>query len=365
MCRSVTTKILLVTEASWVSLVEHVIWPVTVLVLVLALRRQIGEFLSTVGGRIKQVSVMSVTIELAVATEMVPSWRGTGGEDVRGLVAAQDVNDAYFDTLRQSLWSPGTADFFVVDLKSDGQKEWLTSRLYLFTYMLSRMKGVRSIVFTATRGDMGRSFLGVARTEELLNALAAAEPWLRLARLQVEAGRPPVLIESSQPTSPAVPVAPPAVPVAPPANAPVLQDIDEWWRSMRANLLPTDPLHLSKQFLEHIQWVQPVGAADPEAGWLQLPDAPGQVPDAPGQVNAWEHATWITASDLTDGLLRDAVQPDSYVLDDRSWSADGRVRAVARAPGDFIAVLGPSRRFQRLIDRRSLLEALGAAAVKP
>ena len=85
MCRSVTTKILLVTEASWVSLVEHVIWPVTVLVLVLALRRQIGEFLSTVGGRIKQVSVMSVTIELAVATEMVPSWRGTGGEDVRGL----------------------------------------------------------------------------------------------------------------------------------------------------------------------------------------------------------------------------------------------------------------------------------------
>ena len=79
------------TEISWVSLVGHLIWPVTVLVLVLVLRRQIGDFLSDIGGRIKQVSVMSVTIELAVATETVPSWRGMGGEDVRGLVAAQQV----------------------------------------------------------------------------------------------------------------------------------------------------------------------------------------------------------------------------------------------------------------------------------
>ena len=253
----------------------------------------------------------------------------------------------------------------MVDLKSDGQKEWLTSRLYLFTYMLSRMKGVRSIVFTATRGDMGRSFLGVARTEELLNALAAAEPWLRLARLQVEAGRPPVLIESSQPTSPAVPVAPRLY------RSP-LRPTPRFFKTSTSGGEACERTYFQRTHctFRSSSWSTSNGSSPwalrtRKAGWLQLPDAPGQVPDAPGQVNAWEHATWITASDLTDGLLRDAVQPDSYVLDDRSWSADGRVRAVARAPGDFIAVLGPSRRFQRLIDRRSLLEALGAAAVKP
>ena len=180
------------TESSWVSLVEHAIWPVTLLVIVVVLRRQIGDFLSAIGGRITQVSVMSVTIDLAVATEAVPPWQGIGGEDVRGLVVAQQVNDSYFNTLRQSLQVPGTADFFVVDLKSDGRKEWLTSRLYLFTYVLSRMKGVRAIVFTATRGDVARSFLGIAGTEELLRMLAAAEPWLQVARLQVEADRPGV-----------------------------------------------------------------------------------------------------------------------------------------------------------------------------
>ena len=179
-------------ESSWVSLVEYAIWPVTLLVIVFVLRRQIGDFLSAISGRITQVSVMSVTIDLAVATETVPPWQGIGGEDVRGLVAAQQVNDSYFNTLRQSLQIPGTADFFVVDLKSDGREEWLTSRLYLFTYVLSRMKGVRSIVFTATRGDVARSFLGIAGTEELLRTLAAAEPWLHVTRSQVEASRPSV-----------------------------------------------------------------------------------------------------------------------------------------------------------------------------
>jgi hypothetical protein len=54
------------------------------------------------------------------------------------------------------------ADFFVVDLKGDGRLEWLTSRLYLFTYLLHRLKGVRSVVFTATRGDIAGSYLGTA-----------------------------------------------------------------------------------------------------------------------------------------------------------------------------------------------------------
>ena len=337
------------TQSNWVSLVEYIIWPVTLLVVVVVLRRQIGDFLSAIGGRITQVSVMSVTIDLAVATETAPPWQGIGGEDVRGLIVAQQVNDSYFDTLRQSLRVPGTADFFVVDLKSDGRKEWLTSRLYLFTYVLSRMKGVRSIVFTATRGDVARSFLGVAGTEELLRALAAAEPWLRLARLQVEAKQVGALPTAAIPPQPPLPA---ALPAAPP-NVTIPMDIEEWWHSMGA-----DPLYISQQFLTQVQWIQPAGTPDPDGDWLQLPDVPGQA-------KTWEHATWITATDLTDGMLRDAVQTDGYVLDDRSWSAVERTRAVAQAPGDFVALLGPSRRFERLVDRRSLLEEMGIAAVRP
>ena len=101
-----------------------------------------------------------------------------------------------------------------------------------------------------------------------------------------------------------------------------------------------------------------MGADDPGAGWLRLPDTPGRD-------TTWEHATWITAADLTDGMLREAVQPDGYVLDDSSWSAEDRTRAVVRARGDFVALLSPTRRFERLVDRRSLLVALGASTVDP
>src|SRR5438067_10780432 len=122
------------TADNWVSLITHIVWPVAVVAMAIVLRRQVGDFLVSLGARITKVSVMSVSIELAAATEATPPWRGAGGEDVRGLVAAQLVNDSYFDTLRQSLAAPGTADYFVVDLKRDGSHEWLTSRLYLFAY---------------------------------------------------------------------------------------------------------------------------------------------------------------------------------------------------------------------------------------
>jgi hypothetical protein len=38
---------------------------------------------------------------------------------------------------------------------------------------------------------------------------------------------------------------------------------------------------------------------------------------------------------------------------------------VAAARGEFVALLSPSRRFERLVDRRALLEDLGKSSVEP
>lgn len=299
------------------------------------------------------MSVAEVTIELAEVTEEVLSWRGKGGILVRGLVAAQDVNDSYFDTLRQSLMTPGTADYFVVDLRSDGRKEWLTSRLYMFTYLLSRLKDVRSVVFIATRGDIRGHYLGVASCQELLQALTAAEPWLRIARFHVERDLVHQLAETAASTRQPYP-----------DDLWVPPDLEDRWEELRTagarvpNQYHEGPLRIAQQFLQHIQWVQPAGTADPGPTWLRLPDRLGQG-------TTWEHATWITSSDLTDGILRDAVQGDSSLPDDRSWSAEEKVQKAAQARGDFLALLGPDNRFERLVDRRKLLEELGEATVKP
>ena len=285
---------------------------------------------------------MSVSVELATARPADPPWRGIGGDDVRGLVVAQQVNDSYFLTLREALRASGSAEYFIVDLRSDGD-EWLTTRLYLFSYLLSRLKGVRMVVFVATREDVARSFLAVAPVDAVTRALAAAQPWLRQARFEAEAnhlGRLP-----NPPTPPMAPV--------PGASAPtVLPDADEWWAGVRAGSIYVDPLQVAQQFLERVQGQQQPDTRDPEAGWLRLPEQPGRA-------TTWEHATWLRSVDLTDGLLREVVQPEWFLVDDRSWTTEERVRAVAAAPGEFVALLTQSRRFDRLVDRRSLLATVG------
>jgi hypothetical protein len=335
------------TADNWVSLVEYVVWPIAVVVVVLVLRRQIGAFLDAVGGRITKVSVMSVSIDLAMATEVDPPWRARTGEDVRGLVAAGMVNDSYFDTLRQSLALPDDADYFVADLKRDGSHQWLTSRLYLFGYLLSRVKGVRCVVFTATRGDVSRSYLGVADVEDLLRLLGDAEPWLRAARIRADehfAGR----LADPPSTTPGVSgPAPPADPWVPPL-------VDDWWRTQRANPYSPDGLGWAQHFLSSVQWLAPEGSASPD-GWLALPPAPGTAP-------TWEHAEWVGAADLVDGRLAAALRADNYVANDRSWSAEERTRRVTQAGGNFVALIAADRRFDQLIDRVALLEKLGETA---
>lgn len=339
-------------SSSWIDLVGHLAWPVTILVLGVVLRGQIGEFLGAIAGRITGVSVFAVSFELDVATEASPPWQSRHADaDVRGLVIAQDVNDSYFDSLRQTLISPGTADFMVVDLKSDGRQEWLTSRLYLFTYLLSRMKGIKAVVFVATRGDTSRTFLGIVHAAELVRVLGQQDGRLRLARLQAEAEQVGRLVDDGPPgTDP--------VRVPPTVEAAVPLDVDQWWSEVAAGRVFVDPLSVAQRFLTRMQWEPPPPVPPVPTGWLQLPDAPGRPV-------TWEHASWVTASDLTDGFLASVTRPDDWLVDDSGWSSSERARAVARARGEFLALLSPSHRFERLVDRRALLEQLGKSSVEP
>jgi hypothetical protein len=343
------------TSSDWVEVVGHLAWPVTILVLGVVLRRQIGEFLGAIAGRITGVSVFAVSLELAVATEASPPWQSRHADaDVRGLVIAQDVNDSYFDSLRQTLMAPGSADFMVVDLKSDGRQEWLTSRLYLFTYLLSRLKGVKAVVFVATRGDAGRTFLGIVNAAELVRALGRHDPRLRLARLQTEAEQVGWLVDDRVPRTADLSRVPPTVEAAVPL------DLDQWWSEVAAGTASVyvDPLYVAQRFLSRMQW-EPVTPLPPDvpAGWLQLPETPGRAV-------TWERASWVTVSDLTDGFLAAVVRPDDWLIDDSGWSSSDRVRAVAAARGELVALLSPSRRFERLVDRSALLEELGKSSVE-
>jgi hypothetical protein len=332
------------TAEQWTSLVEHALWPAVILVLGIVLHKPIGDFLGAIAGRVTKVSVMSVSLELAVAQPANPPWQGIGGDDIRGLVVAQQVNDSYFYTLREALKMQDSADYFQVDLHRDGE-EWLTSRLYIFSYMLSRLKGVRAVVFLATRDNVAGSFLAVAPVDALILGLAAKEPWLRVARLNAEAKQAARLPKPS-----VAPANPRPGAMTPPQPA----DMEEWWAALRDGSTYGDPLLLAREFLEQLQRQQQRSprTVSSDDGWLRLPDQM----DTP---ITWEHASWLNSSHLADRPLRDAIKTEWYVVDNRSWTAEERVATVIATPGDFVALLHPSRRFDRLVDRRSLGAAVG------
>ncbi|NUU19593.1 hypothetical protein HP550_20300 [Cellulomonas humilata] len=335
---------------AWLRFAEAALWPLVVLVLCIVLRGPIGRFLGSLGGRVSKLSVLAVSVELAVTEPVNLPWQGYAGDDIRGLVVADQVNNSYFSTLQQALGRGDDADYLVVDLRRSDE-EWLTSRLYLFGHLLSKLKGVRAVVFVATRDEVGRVFLACAQVDQVLRALGRAQPWLSRARLDLE----DVLIDRRHPSPPRAAGVDPQ-PFDPGSKQPEAADADERWEATKAGTGGRDSLYLAQQFLLSLQRTIPEGTEPPE-GWLQLPRQPGRPPII-------EHATWLRIEDLTDGLLRDVVEPDAYVIDDPTWSAEERVRAVATREGQFVALLSPSRRFLRLVDREALLVALGEAAAR-
>ncbi|MGC5172109.1 hypothetical protein ACLQ2Q_15815 [Microbacterium sp. DT81.1] len=367
------------TAPDWVSLLGLIVWPVVAVVALILLREPIVDLFHGVGGRITSVSVASVSIELAVAVD--PPWTGMQGADVRHLVPADDVSDSFFNSLRQSLLSPGSADYFIVDLGGSGSREWLTSRLYLFTWILSRMKGVRAVVFLASREHVSRAYLGVASVAQLVLALEKAEPWLQLARWEAETaemvkplpadrldlrqwqrpeGSPELLADQN------VNCAYCSQPLPVPRNisaqpSPPL-DVDGWWRAAASSVdgVFRDPLGVGQAFIRAIQWTQPTGASEPGSGWLRLP---ASSPD-PATGAVWEHTRWLSESDLIDGTIRNVIEPDTSVINDRALSNRDRTRKIGLVESDFVALTSSSGRFEKLVDRSALLESIAGSAIR-
>jgi hypothetical protein len=315
-------------------------WPLVALAVLVMLRGPIGTLLTTLGGRITKLSLMTVEIELATAKEIVPPWHSSDDQrDLRRLVAANDVTDSYFMTLREALLAPGAADYFVVDLHDHHDDKWLTTRLYLFSYILERLKGVRAVVFVGTRGDIGRTYLATTPVTDLLGVLETAHPHLLRARWAMDAFVAPHQLATSPPAP------------SDPDLAPAPIEISVGWSTLQSRYL--DHMNAASTFLRHVQWSPPTPADPPPAGWLRFEDANTKMV-------VWERATWIRASDLTDGVLQHAALPHEAVVLEPTWKPDERVCAA----GELVAVVRPSGRFDRLVDRSDLLCALATRALE-
>jgi hypothetical protein len=69
----------------------------------------------------------------------------------------------------------GRAEVLVINLENG--KAWLTSRLFVFVFVLMDLRGLQAVIFTHRPNDVDE-VLGVAPAHDVIHGLASAYPWL-------------------------------------------------------------------------------------------------------------------------------------------------------------------------------------------
>jgi hypothetical protein len=316
---------------NFVDLVSAVAWPAVILAAVIVLRNPLTNMLQELSKRATKVSAFQFAVELSTVPQLAPPWK-VAGDDVRQLTRA-DVFDSATMTLFQELSSAGGSDYIVVDLGRGDQ--WLSSRLYIFASVLQRMRGLRSVVFTAAKGDETGVFIGAADPTRVRWALAMAYPWLEVAFAQAYAQ------------------------IASAPSAPGTRLI----LSEEGALEPWAANNLVRAFLTDIQSppapgqpvpAVPLGPPGPPE-WIELPSSSL----AHGPI--WERAAWLSVSLLEQIVGRSDLAQDSNFMDSPDVPAEERARAIARRSGHVVPLVSPSGRFTGLVDRQALLETIATA----
>lgn len=306
-----------------------VIWPVIVLVILLAYRSRIPMLVGGLAGRVKKLEFAGVSLELAHMEPFVPEWAGTPtAMDLRSKATAVQVQDSTARTFLTQLTDAGTGDYAEINLGTGS--EWLTSRLFIMSIVYTQMKGIECFVFMETSGGVRKRFVGWAKPETVRWVLAKQCPWLEQAYAGAYAA-----ITSHM-------------------NAVIVSASGEMGKSS-VPAFPGDSaaIDLLREFLKNVQgvYMDPVLPPEPEE-WVVIDAAS----------NTREHATWVTAEAL-EQWLGPHLQTDTVGSSElRSKSPAEQVALFLTASGRFVGVVGDDQRFKYLMRRDVLVEQVAKAS---
>lgn len=278
------------------------------------------------------VAVGAVSIQFAEARAL--SLQSAGAVDLRHAGQSGDVNDSTLRSFYDQIRDPSPLDYAVVDLGTGS--EWLTSRLFILSVILSRMRGLRTFVFVETAGHIRRRLVGVCDSDTVHWRLASRFPWFEAALAHAVAEVWPPL--------------PPGVVDLQPGWGPIIN-------SDRGRLVlwmgdnPEPAAQMLRSFLNQIQR-DLVGV--PPDDWQALPNA------MPLKV---EHARWLAAADL-EQIMGTALQTSAVSeVELQRGDETTKARLMIAQRGRWVALTRDERVFDRLVDRGSLVETLANRCV--
>jgi hypothetical protein len=320
------------------TIAQSVIWPIVVLAIAILYRRSVGTLITTLLSRIRSVSVAGVTLELS--TEAGHSvFADSGTVDIRAAGTEHSVADSTLAGFFQQLSLPSQVEFAVVDLEYG--HAWLSSRLYILSVILARMRGLRALVFVEQRSDQPGRFVGVCPTEVIRWRLAQTFPRYEAA---LAAGETRVWYGPNPPPKP-------------PDGGTVMRGaaiVDDRGKLANSN----QAADLLRGFLSAVQNPIRPPAAPAEEAWQQLTSAP---PVTATPSTFFEQAVWLTAP-MVEQLLDGLLDPVSITLEALQLAdATTRTRLVIDHGAPWLAVVRNGGRFHGLLNRGRVLESLAAS----
>lgn len=299
--------------------VGSLLWAVVVLVLLLAYRKNLGDFFTGIASRVSKLEFAGFSVEVSQVKEFIPQWSDTASAiDLRKKAESVEINDSTARSFLSQLKNPGRGEYCVVDLANgDG---WLTSRLFIMSIIFARMKGVKAFVFVDS-GTAGRmQFVGWATTDKIRWSLARKYSWLENAYAQ-------------------------SYSTVMQGNSYVITDEGKIGQAD----FPDDPAsarYLLELFLKYIQ--APVQGMD-ENQWIKL--------DSTKML--FEHAAWLNSA-LVEDILGTNLNREHINQEIRSKKKDELMRIILSMHGKYVAVTSDNLRFEHLIDRHAVLEQVAA-----
>jgi len=326
------------------ALITGLAWPIVMCALAWWYREPLSKFIAEVPRSVKSFKAAGFEVQLAEARSAPPVTEGA--VDLRHAGIPSDVNDSTLASFYKQVQDSTRTDYVVVDLGAGA--EWLSSRLYILSVILGRMRGLRAIVFVENDATLRRKLVGVCECDPVRWRLAAKWPRYESALAAAELsvwGHPYDMGPIAIPRPPGSPLPPiPSIPSF--AESQSYRIVDENGRFD----YPEAAARLLREFLDAIQ--RPVPA--PSDDWQELSSTP----------NVAEYAVWLTGA-LIDQVLVGSLEKRSVrVHDYQGWSEQLRVRAFVEQLGDWVAVTRENGAFDRLINRREILEKLAAQVAK-
>jgi hypothetical protein len=298
--------------------IAAVIWPITILILLLLYRRTVIAFVKGLSHRVSKFEFAGISLELAKAEQFTPQWAQTPTAlDLRNKAAAVEVNDSTAASFLAQLNNKSEGEYSVINL--DEGEDWLTTRLYILSIVFSRMKGVRCFAFVETVRGIRGSFVGWAKPEKIRWALARKFPWLEQAYAnayaQFHQQQKGYIVTNSG--------------------------------KLGYDFNPDDPrpaIELLTEFLRQVQ--QAVPGNNPDE-WILLDTAAA----------TYERAHWINGKQIEDILGGDCVR--SYVRSEIQFkSKEDQLKTFLAMAHEYVAVTNDNLRFEYLINRNQILEQI-------